>query len=115
MADAKLTTLEPAGGGAGEAAHALGGQTLYSRERVLSPLKRVGERGAGRWKRISWDDALAEVADSVIDAIQEVGPESIIHEITGAQGGPMALTSCLRFVGRLGGPPVGLRGRVGGR
>src|SRR3989304_1313531 len=82
---------------------AMWGQMLYSKERVLYPLKRVGERGAGRWKRISWDDALTEVADAVIDAIQEVGPESIIHEITGAQGGPMALSSCIRFVGRPGG------------
>src|SRR3989304_419419 len=94
---------------------AMWGQMLYSKERVLYPLKRVGERGAGRWKRISWDDALAEVADSVIDAIQEVGPESIIHEITGAQGGPMAPTSCLRFVGRLGGlsmDPAGVFGKI---
>ena len=51
----------------------------YSQERVLYPLKRVGERGSGKWKRISWDQALTEVADSVIDAIQEQGPESIIH------------------------------------
>ncbi|MDO8611885.1 MAG: molybdopterin-dependent oxidoreductase, partial [Dehalococcoidia bacterium] len=92
---------------------AMWGQMLYSKERVLYPLKRVGERGAGRWKRISWDDALTEIADAVIDAIQEVGPESIIHEITGAQGGPMALTSCLRFVGRLGGLSMDLDGVVG--
>jgi len=51
----------------------------YSEERVLYPLKRVGKRGGGKWKRISWDKALTEVADAVIDAIQEQGPESIIH------------------------------------
>jgi anaerobic selenocysteine-containing dehydrogenase len=51
----------------------------YSEERVLYPLKRVGKRGGGKWKRISWDQALTEVADAVIDAIQEQGPESIIH------------------------------------
>jgi len=33
---------------------AMWGQMLYSRERLLYPLKRVGERGSGRWKRISW-------------------------------------------------------------
>jgi anaerobic selenocysteine-containing dehydrogenase len=54
-------------------------QMHYSQERVLYPLKRDGERGSGKWKRISWDEALTEVADSVIDAIQEQGPESIIH------------------------------------
>jgi nitrate reductase alpha subunit len=92
---------------------AMWGQMLYSKERVLHPLKRVGERGSGKWKRISWDDALEEIAEAVVDAIEEVGPESIIHEITGAQGGPMALTSCTRFVGRLGGLSMDLDGVVG--
>jgi DMSO reductase family type II enzyme molybdopterin subunit len=92
---------------------AMWGQMLYSKERVLHPLKRVGPRGSGRWKRISWDDALTEVADAVIDAIKEVGPESLIHEITGAQGGPMALTSCVRFLGKLGGLSMDLDGTVG--
>lgn len=34
----------------------------YDPERILYPLKRVGERGAGQWKRISWDQALDEIA-----------------------------------------------------
>ncbi len=35
---------------------------IYDPERILFPLKRVGERGAGQWKRISWQQALAEIA-----------------------------------------------------
>ncbi|MDO8615814.1 MAG: molybdopterin-dependent oxidoreductase [Dehalococcoidia bacterium] len=54
-------------------------QMLYAKERLLYPLKRVGRRGGGKWKRISWDQALSDVADAVLDAIQEQGPESIIH------------------------------------
>ncbi len=53
---------------------------LQSEDRVLHPLRRVGERGGGRWEAISWDDALAEIADSVLDAIDEVGPESVVFE-----------------------------------
>lgn len=34
----------------------------YYPERVLHPLERVGPRGSGRWKRISWDEALDKVA-----------------------------------------------------
>jgi anaerobic selenocysteine-containing dehydrogenase len=34
----------------------------YDPERILHPLKRVGKRGEGRWKRISWHQALDEIA-----------------------------------------------------
>src|SRR3990172_10391355 len=51
---------------------------LYGKERLLHPLKRAGERGEGKWRRITWDEALTEIADAIIDALQEVGPESII-------------------------------------
>ena len=33
----------------------------YDPERILYPLKRVGERGEGKWKRVSWDEALADI------------------------------------------------------
>ena len=52
-------------------------QLLNAKERVLYPLKRVGERGSGQWERISWDQALTEIADGIIDAVQEVGPEAV--------------------------------------
>jgi len=35
---------------------------IYDPERILYPLKRVGKRGEGKWKRISWEQALAEIA-----------------------------------------------------
>src|SRR5512140_3625561 len=37
-------------------------QVLYDPDRIKWPLKRVGERGSGKWARISWDAAIAEVA-----------------------------------------------------
>lgn len=45
-------------------------------------MRRVGERGSGSWERISWDDALTEIADALLDAIDLEGPESIIFEET---------------------------------
>ncbi|MCH8030365.1 MAG: molybdopterin-dependent oxidoreductase [Bacteroidetes bacterium] len=38
---------------------------IYDPERILYPLKRVGVRGEGRWKRISWDEALSEIAEKM--------------------------------------------------
>jgi len=43
---------------------AIGGsgiQTLYDPFRVAKPLKRVGSRGSGKWKAISWNQATAEI------------------------------------------------------
>ncbi|MDP6374369.1 MAG: molybdopterin-dependent oxidoreductase [Kiritimatiellia bacterium] len=54
------------------------GRMLKGKERVTHPLKRVGERGEGKWERISWNEATTIVADAMLDAIEEVGPESII-------------------------------------
>ncbi len=57
-------------------------QQLYQADRVLHPLKRVGERGEGKWEQISWDQALDEIADGMLDAIEKAGPESIVREGT---------------------------------
>ena len=52
----------------------------HAASRLLHPIKRVGERGEGKWKRISWDDAFGEIADACIDAAVEGGTETIIHD-----------------------------------
>lgn len=35
---------------------------VYDPDRILYPMRRVGKRGEGKWKRISWDEALGEIA-----------------------------------------------------
>lgn len=47
---------------------------LYHPDRLLYPLKRSGERGEGKWKRISWDQALREIADKLIAIRERYGP-----------------------------------------
>ncbi len=54
----------------------------YSPDRVTKPLKRVGERGKGQFEEVSWDEALTDIADAMLDAIEEQGPESIITLFT---------------------------------
>ncbi|MGQ9572287.1 MAG: molybdopterin-dependent oxidoreductase [Dehalococcoidia bacterium] len=78
-------------------------QMLYSPERVLHPLRRAGERGEGKWTRISWDEALTDIADAVIDAIQESGPESILQISTPNEGGLMAGLLFGKIIEHLGG------------
>ncbi|MGI9342360.1 MAG: molybdopterin-dependent oxidoreductase, partial [Gammaproteobacteria bacterium] len=50
---------------------------MYGKQRVLYPMKRVGERGEGKWERVSWDDALADIADRFLDTVVAHGPESV--------------------------------------
>jgi DMSO reductase family type II enzyme molybdopterin subunit len=50
---------------------------MYGKQRVLYPMKRKGARGEGKWERISWDQALSEIADKFIQHATESGPESI--------------------------------------
>lgn len=45
-------------------------QRVYSKDRLLYPMKRVGERGEGKFERISWDQALDEIADKLKDVIK---------------------------------------------
>lgn len=44
---------------------------IYDPERILYPLKRVGARGEGKWKRISWDTALNEIAERMRESRQK--------------------------------------------
>lgn len=48
--------------------------------RILHPLKRIGERGEGKWKRITWDEAYDEIADAVIAAAIKDGIETVVHD-----------------------------------
>ena len=48
--------------------------------RLTHPLERVGERGSGRWRRISWEAALGRLADAILDAVAEGGPETVVYD-----------------------------------
>jgi len=50
---------------------------LYAPDRLKHPLKRVGGRGEGRWRRISWDEALTTIADKFKGIKKADGPEAI--------------------------------------
>ena len=82
---------------------AMWSQMLYGQDRVLHPMKRVGPRGSGKWQRVSWDEALADIADKLLDAIQEVGPESIVRIGEPAEGGIQVLICASALISRLGG------------
>ncbi len=50
----------------------------YDPDRILYPLRRVGERGEGKWKRISWDEALGELAGRLKKLRDDGHPEKFM-------------------------------------
>jgi thiosulfate reductase / polysulfide reductase chain A len=55
-----------------------GVQTLYDPDRLKHPLIRVGERGAGRWRKASWDEALDVTAAGLQAVRAKYGPQSVL-------------------------------------
>jgi DMSO reductase family type II enzyme molybdopterin subunit len=74
---------------------------MYDPGRIQYPLKRVGERGEGKWKRVSWDEALNGIADQVIDVLQKDGPGAIYWDMGGGStsgGGGVGLSRTGRLL-----------------
>lgn len=55
-------------------------ERIYSPARVKYPLRRVGERGEDKWERISWEEAIDEIATKWKGYIEEYGPQSIVFD-----------------------------------
>jgi anaerobic selenocysteine-containing dehydrogenase len=51
----------------------------YDPDRILYPMRRVGERGSGQWKRISWDEALDEIAARMKKNRDAGTPEKVVY------------------------------------
>ena len=49
----------------------------YNPDRLKWPLKRVGERGEGKWERVTWDQALDEIAEKMLTIREKYGSKSL--------------------------------------
>ncbi len=74
----------------------------YHAERVLTPLRRIGAKGEGRFEPVSWDWALGEIAQR-LGAIAARDPERILpYSYAGTMGLVQGDSMSLRFFNRLG-------------
>jgi len=77
-------------------------ERTYSKERVLYPQKRVGAKGAGKFERISWDEALDTIA-ARFKEIAAVEPQSILPcSYAGTMGMVQYASMDRRFFNKLG-------------
>jgi anaerobic selenocysteine-containing dehydrogenase len=50
-------------------------------DRILYPLKRAGKRGEGKWERVSWDDALDDIAGRIRKAMEEERHDQVMYHV----------------------------------
>ena len=54
---------------------------VHDPERILYPLKRVGERGSGQWERTTWDEVLDTFAARIRKALQEDRRTEVMYHV----------------------------------
>jgi anaerobic selenocysteine-containing dehydrogenase len=78
-------------------------ERVYHADRVLHPLKRAGRKGEGRFVRIGWDEALADIAERWRAIADESGAEAILpYSSAGTQGLIQAASLDRRLFGSMG-------------
>jgi anaerobic selenocysteine-containing dehydrogenase len=76
---------------------------VYGDERLLHPLRRTGRKGEGRFERISWDEALDEIAGRLREIVAADGAEAVLpYSYMGTQGIVQGASLDRRFFSRLG-------------
>jgi anaerobic selenocysteine-containing dehydrogenase len=76
---------------------------VYHPDRLLHPLRRVGAKGAGQWKRISWDQALDEIAARWKEIMACHGPQAILpYSYSGTLGLVQMIVCNARLWNRMG-------------
>ncbi|HEY3099515.1 MAG TPA: molybdopterin-dependent oxidoreductase [Methylomirabilota bacterium] len=50
-------------------------------ERIRYPMRRTGTRGGGQWERVTWDDALDDIAGRIRKALVEGRPKEIMYHL----------------------------------
>jgi anaerobic selenocysteine-containing dehydrogenase len=77
-------------------------ERTYHPERLLHPLRRIGPKGSGRFERVSWDEALADVARRLQD-IAARDPQAILpYSYCGTMGQVQGEGMAMRFFHKLG-------------
>jgi anaerobic selenocysteine-containing dehydrogenase len=78
-------------------------ERVYHPERLFHPQRRIGAKGEGRFARISWDEALDEIADRLHAITRQYGSESVLpYSYAGTMGLLNGSGMDRRFFHRLG-------------
>ena len=81
-------------------------ELVYSPDRLTYPMKRIGERGEGKWKRISWDEALGIISERFKEIKKEYGAEAIDFHHGHYHSGDILGTYIPRLANLIGTPNI---------
>jgi anaerobic selenocysteine-containing dehydrogenase len=72
-------------------------------DRILTPLRRVGKKGDGKFEKISWEQAIGEVAAKLSAVIDEFGREAVLpYSFAGTEGLVQRNSISARFFAHIG-------------
>ncbi len=78
-------------------------ERTYHPDRLLHPMRRTGAKGEGRFERISWDEALGEISERLLEIAGRYGAEAILpYSYAGTMGIVQSQSMDRRFFHRLG-------------
>ena len=67
---------------------------VYSKDRVLTPMRRVGKKGEGEFEPITWDEAIQTITTKWKSIIKESGPEAILPYSYAGTMGVVQMSAC---------------------
>ncbi len=77
-------------------------ERTYAPDRVLTPLRRVGPKGAGRFEPVGWDEALADIAER-LKAVAAEDPQAVLpYSYAGTMGLVQGDGMAARFFHKMG-------------
>jgi anaerobic selenocysteine-containing dehydrogenase len=79
-------------------------ERTYHKDRLQHPMRRVGKKGQGKFERITWDEAIAEIADRLGEIVRSPdGPQAILpYSYAGTMGMVQGESMDRRFFHRIG-------------
>ncbi|MDP3937108.1 MAG: molybdopterin-dependent oxidoreductase [Deltaproteobacteria bacterium] len=86
---------------------------MYDPTRVLYPLKRMGPRGGGKWTRVTWDEALTDIADRMIAVMTAEGSGGIYWDLGEGLTNGCAALGVLRAGNVLDTPILDMNAEIG--
>lgn len=90
----------------GKCAIAYNGAWLDPEQRLTHPLKRIGQKGEGRFESISWDEAISLIATRLKQIVATAGGSRVVHTHYTGTCSQIAIAFPMRFFNRIGATEV---------